>query len=114
MGPAVFAVELLREAVLARLPAVSSAQTPWRTAWRSPCDRCRPLPIDDVVDVRPGDRVAETAGASWLLEYGVSRDLVLRERIILAYLGLADRLAAAIGTAAEPPPRISTRPPGRG
>jgi hypothetical protein len=73
-----------------------------------------PLPIDDVIDVRPGDRVAETAGASWLLEYAVSRDLVLRERIILAYLGLADRLAAAIGTAAEPPPRISTRPPGRG
>jgi RNA polymerase sigma-B factor len=53
-----------------------------------------PLPIDDVIDVRPGGRVAETAGASWLLEYAVSRDLVLRERIILAYLGLADRLAA--------------------
>jgi RNA polymerase sigma-B factor len=53
-----------------------------------------PLPIDEVVDVRPGDRVAETAGASWLLEYAVSRDPVLRERIILAYLGLADRLAS--------------------
>ena len=38
--------------------------------------------------------MAETAGASWLLEYAVSRDPVLRERIILAYLGLADRLAA--------------------
>jgi hypothetical protein len=53
------------------------------------------LPIDEVVDVRPGDRVAETAGANWLLEYAVSRDPALRERIILAYLGLADRLAAA-------------------
>ncbi|MFL6223295.1 MAG: sigma-70 family RNA polymerase sigma factor [Actinomycetes bacterium] len=53
-----------------------------------------PLPTDEVVDVRPGDRVAETAGASWLLEYAVSRDPVLRERIILAYLSLADRLAA--------------------
>ena len=52
-----------------------------------------PLPIDDVIDVRPGDRVAETAGASWLGEYAVSRDPVLRERIVLAYLGLADRLA---------------------
>jgi hypothetical protein len=47
-----------------------------------------PLPIDEVVDVRPGARVAETAGASWLLEYAVSRDSVLRELIILAYLGL--------------------------
>jgi DNA-directed RNA polymerase specialized sigma subunit len=37
--------------------------------------------------------VAETAGANWL-EYAVSRDPFLRERIILAYLGLADRLAA--------------------
>ena len=36
----------------------------------------------------------ETAGANWLLEYAVSRDPVLRERIILAYPGLADRLAA--------------------
>jgi DNA-directed RNA polymerase specialized sigma subunit len=53
-----------------------------------------PLPIDEVVDVRPGARVAETAGASWLLVYAVSRDPVLRELIILAYLGLADRLAA--------------------
>jgi len=52
-----------------------------------------PLPTDEVVDVRPGDQVAETAGAKWLLEYAVSRDPVLRERIILAYLGLADRLA---------------------
>jgi hypothetical protein len=73
-----------------------------------------PLPTDEVVDVRPGDRVAETAGASWLLEYAVSRDPVLRERIILAYLGLADRLAAATARAAEPPRRISPRRSGRG
>ena len=38
--------------------------------------------------------MAETAEANWLLEYAVSRDPVLRERIILAYLGLADRLTA--------------------
>jgi hypothetical protein len=44
-----------------------------------------PLPADEDVDVRPGDRVAETAGANWLLEYAVSRDPALRERIILAY-----------------------------
>jgi hypothetical protein len=53
-----------------------------------------PLPTDEVVDIRLGDRVAETAGANWLLEYAVSRDPILRERIILAYLDLADRLAA--------------------
>jgi hypothetical protein len=38
--------------------------------------------------------VAETAEANWLLEYAVSRDPILRERIILAYLDLADPLAA--------------------
>jgi len=38
--------------------------------------------------------VAESAEVNWLLAYAVSRDPLLRERIILAYLGLADRLAA--------------------
>jgi RNA polymerase sigma-B factor len=46
-----------------------------------------------VVDVQPGDDQAATAVEEWLREYATSRDPVLRQRIILAYLGLADRLA---------------------
>ena len=49
--------------------------------------------LDQVVDLRPGDRVATIEVEGWLSEYAASRDPVLRERIILAYLGLADRLA---------------------
>ena len=53
-----------------------------------------PQPLDHaVVDVRPGDEEAATAVDGWLQEYATSRDPVLRQRIILAYLGLADRLA---------------------
>jgi RNA polymerase sigma-B factor len=51
------------------------------------------LPIDEVVDVRPGDQTAATAVDGWLQEYATSRDPKLRERIILAYLSVADRLA---------------------
>jgi len=43
--------------------------------------------------VGPGDTAAASQVDCWLLDYASSRDLVLRERIILAYLGLADRLA---------------------
>jgi RNA polymerase sigma-B factor len=52
-----------------------------------------PLPNRAVVDVRPGplDTASEVDG--WLQEYAVSRDPHLRQEIILAYLGLADRLA---------------------
>ena len=46
-----------------------------------------------VVDVRPGDQDAANAVEEWLKDYATSRDPRLRERIILAYLGLADRLA---------------------
>jgi RNA polymerase sigma-B factor len=46
-----------------------------------------------VIDVRPSDEKAATAVEGWLGEYATSRDPVLREQIILAYLGLADRLA---------------------
>ncbi len=46
-----------------------------------------------VLDVRPGDEDAATAVEAWLDEYATSRDPALRQRIILAYLGLADRLA---------------------
>jgi RNA polymerase sigma-B factor len=51
------------------------------------------LPNHALVEIRPGDEEAETAVQGWLGEYAISRDPVLRERITLAYLGLADRLA---------------------
>jgi RNA polymerase sigma-B factor len=51
------------------------------------------LPGAVVVDVQPGDKEAATAVDGLLREYATSRDPVLRQRIILAYLGLADRLA---------------------
>jgi DNA-directed RNA polymerase specialized sigma subunit len=52
------------------------------------------LPSDDRIEVRPGDpsRAAEVEG--WLRDYATGRDPHLRARIVLAYLGLADRLAA--------------------
>ena len=51
------------------------------------------LPDHAVVDVRPGDQAAATEVEGWLQDYATSRDPALRDRIILAYLGLADRLA---------------------
>ena len=51
------------------------------------------FPDHAVLDVRPGDREAATEVEGWLQAYARSRDPQLRERIILAYLGLADRLA---------------------
>jgi RNA polymerase sigma-B factor len=48
---------------------------------------------DAVLDVRPGDQDAAAEVERWLQAYAISRDPVLREQIILAYLGLADRLA---------------------
>jgi RNA polymerase sigma-B factor len=53
----------------------------------------QPLLAHAVVDVRPGDQEAATRVEEWLKEYATSRDPVLRKQIILAYLGLADRLA---------------------
>ena len=52
------------------------------------------LPDHAVVDVRPGDQAAATEVEGWLQDYAASRDPALRHRIILAYLGLADRLAS--------------------
>jgi RNA polymerase sigma-B factor len=52
-----------------------------------------PPPNHAVVDVRPGDLDTATEVDGWLQEYAVSRDPQLRQQIILAYLGLADRLA---------------------
>jgi RNA polymerase sigma-B factor len=51
------------------------------------------LPDHSVLDVRPGDQAAATQVDAWLQDYAASRDPALRERIILAYLGLADRVA---------------------
>jgi RNA polymerase sigma-B factor len=52
------------------------------------------LPNDPVAEVRPGDLAAATEVERWLRAYATARDPRLRERIILAYLGLADRLAS--------------------
>jgi RNA polymerase sigma-B factor len=51
------------------------------------------LPDHAGIDVRPGDQQATTAVDAWLQEYATSRNPQLRQQIILAYLGLADRLA---------------------
>jgi RNA polymerase sigma-B factor len=63
------------------------------------------LSNDAVLDVRPGDQNAATQVDGWLQDYATSRDPQLRERIIVAYLGLADRLARRFrdsrGTSAE-------------
>ena len=48
----------------------------------------------DLLDVRPGDEAAVGQVEEWFLEYRASGDRAVRERIILAHLGLADRLAA--------------------
>ena len=90
------------------------------TAWllpRPPSPRGRPVqrgarrspPIPQlphaVVDVRPGDQDAATTVEAWLQDYATSGDPQLRERIILAYLGVADRLTRRLrdsrGTSAE-------------
>ena len=52
------------------------------------------LANDAVLDVRPGDQDAAIQVERWLQGYATSRDPQLREQIILAYLGMADRLAS--------------------
>jgi RNA polymerase sigma-B factor len=56
------------------------------------------LPDHAVVEVRPGDQAAATEVDAWLQAYATGRNPELRERIILAYLGLADRLASRYRT----------------
>jgi RNA polymerase sigma-B factor len=46
-----------------------------------------------VVEVKPDDDEAVQVVEQWFRVYAVTRDPELRERIIVAYLGLADRLA---------------------
>ncbi|HEX9342288.1 MAG TPA: SigB/SigF/SigG family RNA polymerase sigma factor [Actinomycetota bacterium] len=50
------------------------------------------LQVDDL-EVRPDDEAAVQRVERWFKEYAKHRDPDLRERIILSYLGLADRLA---------------------
>ena len=45
------------------------------------------------LEVRPGDDEAVDEVQEWFLRYDKSHDPAIRERIILAYLGVADRLA---------------------
>jgi RNA polymerase sigma-B factor len=52
------------------------------------------LASDVVLDVRPGDQNAAIQVERWLQDYATNRDPQLREQIILAYLGMADRLAS--------------------
>jgi len=47
----------------------------------------------EALEVRPEDEVAVQRVEQWFRDYAQRRDPALRERIILAYLGLADRLA---------------------
>jgi RNA polymerase sigma-B factor len=63
-----------------------------------------PLPNHAVVDVRPGDLGTATEVDGWLQEYAVSRDPQLRQQIILAHLGLADRLAGRYRTSSGTTP----------
>jgi RNA polymerase sigma-B factor len=46
-----------------------------------------------VEQVRPDDEAAVQRVEAWFVEYAETRDPALRERIILSYLGLSDRLA---------------------
>jgi RNA polymerase sigma-B factor len=52
-----------------------------------------PRAHDEVTPVLPGDDAGVARVEQWLQAFAVSRDAALRERIVLAYLGLADRLA---------------------
>jgi RNA polymerase sigma-B factor len=57
-------------------------------------DRSRHLASPDViVDVRPDDELAVQRVERWFREYASTGDRDLRERIILSYVGLSDRLA---------------------
>jgi RNA polymerase sigma-B factor len=53
-----------------------------------------PLAALDQLDVRPGDDEAVDQVEEWFRVYHATRIPAVRDRIILAHLGLADRLAA--------------------
>ncbi|HEV2825181.1 MAG TPA: sigma-70 family RNA polymerase sigma factor, partial [Actinomycetota bacterium] len=58
-----------------------------------PIDPPAPGASPETLEVRPEDEVAVQRVEQWFRDFAQSRDPALRERIILAYLGLADRLA---------------------
>jgi RNA polymerase sigma-B factor len=51
------------------------------------------VPPGMVEEVRPDDEAAVQRVEAWFREYAETKDPALRERIILSYLGLSDRLA---------------------
>src|SRR5574341_1883236 len=53
------------------------------------------------IQVRPGDDNAVERVEEWFREYNFTHDPAVRERIILAYLGMADRLASRFRTSAN-------------
>jgi RNA polymerase sigma-B factor len=72
----------------------SSAQTLWTTGSEKPLVSVAGSPTThEPLDVRPGDRPVTRMADARLREYAATRDPALREEIVLAYLGLADRLA---------------------
>jgi RNA polymerase sigma-B factor len=72
----------------------SSAQTLWTTGSEKPLVSVAGSPTThEPLAVRPGDRAVTRMADARLREYAATRDPALREEIVLAYLGLADRLA---------------------
>jgi hypothetical protein len=67
--------------------------------------------LDEVVAVRPGDDAAASEVDGWLQDSATSHDPALRQRIILAYLDLADRLANRYRQNRGTTPRTCARPP---
>jgi RNA polymerase sigma-B factor len=53
----------------------------------------RPLAHPELVDLKPGDHAGRQLVEAWLRAYAAGRDPELRDRILRAYLGMADRLA---------------------
>ncbi len=64
-----------------------TSRSPAATAW---LDGAAELPVGDL---KPRDMAAARVVDGWLRRYAETRDPRLRERIVLAYLGMADRLA---------------------
>jgi RNA polymerase sigma-B factor len=53
----------------------------------------RPLARPELVDLKPDDHAGRQLVEAWLRAYAAGRDPELRDRILRAYLGMADRLA---------------------
>ena len=96
----------------------------WIRSTRPPSPRGRPTSERPVVhatwlspavnDVLPGDDHAVDRVEGWFRQYAATRDPGIREQIIVAYLGLADRLAERYRGSRGASPRTSARRPGSG